>query len=162
MSRKVKKSEDAAIDLTPMIDVVFQLIIFFIVTIVVSEAKDEDVKLEYGPHGVPINPQDGNDSAAHKSVLIIDVGPHGRISVNNWPTSDAELRRTVRDRLRQQGNTFEIWIRGDYRVQHSFVRHVMDVCTSEGVGRVHFVAIQDPRTTPSIRHVEERRARVGR
>ena len=50
MSSK-RNQEQCTIDMTPMIDVVFQLIIFFIVTINVADQRDETIRLEMGPHG---------------------------------------------------------------------------------------------------------------
>ena len=65
---KAREQEPCTIDMTPMIDCVFQLIIFFIVTINMSESKDPDVRLEMGPHGQEIETED-----ATKSALVIDV-----------------------------------------------------------------------------------------
>ena len=42
---KKPKNEDVSLDMTPMIDVVFQLIIFFVVTLKMSDDKDTTIKL---------------------------------------------------------------------------------------------------------------------
>ncbi|MGI6391752.1 MAG: ExbD/TolR family protein [Kiritimatiellia bacterium] len=46
-----RSSEQCDIDMTPMIDVVFQLIIFFVVTIKFSSDVNPDIFLEDGKHG---------------------------------------------------------------------------------------------------------------
>ena len=43
-----KSQENPQLDMTPMIDVVFELIIFFVVTLTQATAKDETVRLEDG------------------------------------------------------------------------------------------------------------------
>ena len=43
-----KAQENPALDMTPMIDVVFELIIFFVVTLTEAQKKDETIELEDG------------------------------------------------------------------------------------------------------------------
>ena len=45
------KSEECAMDMTPMIDVVFQLIIFFVVTLKMTDDTNKDIILEEGKDG---------------------------------------------------------------------------------------------------------------
>ena len=142
--------------MTPMIDVVFQLLIFFIVTLTISDAKDKEVRLEFGPHGTEIDPGKGGTEAG-SVALIIDVGPKGRVSINNIEVTDRLLHDTVRNRLSRMGNAFQIWIRGDFDVQHGHVKRVMDICTNAGVGRVHFVAVKDPRTPETKKYINKPR-----
>ncbi len=127
--------------MTPMIDVVFQLIIFFIVTITMSEAKDDTIRLELGQNGQEV--ETGGDTA---SAVVIDVNRNGRISISNTTLSLPRLREIIHGRLNRMGNTFQVWIRGDARAQHDMIRKVMDTCTELGVGRVYFVAVKDART----------------
>ena len=44
--RRKRSSESCDIDMTPMIDVVFQMIIFFIVTMKMDENVNKDIILE--------------------------------------------------------------------------------------------------------------------
>ena len=94
MSKK-RNSDGAEPDMTPMIDVVFQLIIFFIVTINLSDAKDDTVRLELGVHGHPV--ESGADS--NVSALLIDVARNGRCSIANQTLKLSSLRDIVRRRL---------------------------------------------------------------
>ena len=153
MHKKKRKDGGCEVDMTPMIDVVFQMIIFFIVTLQMTEAKDKQVILEYGPNGEVI--KEGSQER-RTSVLIVDIGPTGRISVLNNPTTMAQLDTMVKSRLRAQGNTFQVWIRGDYRVQHGYVKSVMDTCSNAGVGNVHIISVSDPRTEPTKQSLRAR------
>ena len=149
---KARNSEGCTIDMTPMIDVVFQMIIFFIVTITITEAKDKDVKLEYGPNGEPIETK-GEKKA---SVIIIDVGKKGRVSINNQDTSETELYNIIKRRVDTRKTEFQVWIRGDYETPHAYVRRVMDICSKAGHGRVHIISIKDPRTPATKESFQKR------
>lgn len=138
---KARKQDPCTIDMTPMIDCVFQLIIFFIVTINMSENNDPDVRLELGKHGQEIESGESSSSA-----LILDVNRKGRVSIGNVSFNAAGLQKIISGRYRRYGANTQIWIRGDARASHDQIRKVMDVCTSMGIGRVSFVAVKDART----------------
>ena len=152
--RRSMSGEGSAIDMTPMIDVVFQLIIFFIVTINISEAKDESVRLEFAPHGIEVD----SGSSKSTSALVIDVSSRGRVSINNRALTVPELQKILMRRFKSIGNTFEVWVRGDARASHDMIRKVMDTCTASGIGRVSFVAVKDPRTPETRKFYESRRS----
>ncbi|MBR1608342.1 MAG: biopolymer transporter ExbD [Kiritimatiellae bacterium] len=157
MARR-KNQEGCDLNMTPMIDVVFQLIIFFIVTINIADAKDEDVRLELGVHGAEV--ETGGDAPA--SALVIDVSSKGRVSINNRDVDTAGLRQIMKQRYARYGSTFDVCVRGDARARHDYVRKVMDVCTSEGVGRVTFLAVKDARTPAQIKFLADRERRSRR
>ena len=56
MARKAQ--ENPVLDMTPMIDVVFELIIFFVVTLAEAQRKDETIELEDGKHGIVLVPEE--------------------------------------------------------------------------------------------------------
>ena len=149
MSKK-RETDGCEANMTPMIDVVFQLIIFFIVTINMSDARDPEVQLEFGKDGPEI--ESGDSTAA--TALTIDVNAKGRISLNNMTITEKQLQNMVRARVARQGNNFQLWVRGDYRARHDYIRKVMDVCSAEGLGRVSFIAIKDART-PDAKKFEQ-------
>lgn len=154
---KPRDIEPCSIDMTPMIDCVFQLIIFFIVTINMAENKDPEVRLEMGPHGQEI--ETGGDTAS--SALIIDVNHRGRVSIGNIALTQSNLQKIVRGRRSRYGNNTQVWIRGDARASHDMIRKVMDVCTASGIGRVSFVAVKDPRTPEQKDFFASRRSTRG-
>ena len=133
-----KLSENPQLDMTPMIDVVFELIIFFVVTLKMSVEKDETVQLEDGKHGIELTAEE-----LPPSHLVIDIAKNGRISMCNFTITPAEIRNRVRERKRKYGSEFPIMIRADYRTKHRFVKDVMDACTAEGVWKLSFVAVYD-------------------
>ena len=55
MHKKQHSSTDQCeMDMTPMIDVVFQLIIFFVVTLKMTQDRNEEIILEDGKNGVTL------------------------------------------------------------------------------------------------------------
>ncbi len=124
--------------MTPMIDVVFQMIIFFIVTIKMDESMNEEIILEDAPHGPLYKGED-------PTTMVIEVDRRGWLSINNVQLTEGKLRDIIRGRFRRFG-TFPVMIRADRRTEHRDVRKVMDLCTEIGIWRIDFAAIQEKKT----------------
>ena len=124
--------------MTPMIDVVFQLIIFFVVTLKMTNDVNKDIVLEDGKNGVTLTPDN-----MPPTTLEIEVDRRGRISIHNATLTESNLRDILRARVNKHGNEFPVLIRGDRRTQHEKVRKVMDICTSSGIWKLSFVAVQE-------------------
>ena len=133
-----KKQEVCELNMTPMIDVVFQLIIFFVVTLTMSEAKNEDISLALGPNGPEIDTKDPMSSLS----LVIEVDKKGNLSIGGMSIKPEQLRTMLQSRYNKYG-TFPVMIRGDAKARHRHIRVAMDIVTSCGIGRVSFVAIKE-------------------
>ena len=136
--------------MTPMIDVVFQLIIFFIVTINLEQNYNEDIILEDAPHAQTIKTQDQDPK-----TLIIEVDKRGWISLHGAVVDKQMLANLVRRRYISIGE-FPVLIRGDYRTRHRDIRSVMDICSSSGIWKITFAAIKEHHTES---HFEKTRTR---
>ena len=122
-----------------MIDVVFQLIIFFVVTLKMTTDVNPDIVLEDGKNGVILT-QDNMPP----STLEIEVDRRGRISIHNATLSPSMLSTIIKNRInRFNSNEFPVLIRADRRTQHEKVRKVMDICTGAGIWKLSFVAVQE-------------------
>jgi biopolymer transport protein ExbD len=124
--------------MTPMIDVVFQLIIFFVVTLKMTSDINQDIVLEDGKNGVTLT-QDNMPP----STLEIELDRRGRISIHNATLSESMLATILRNRCNKYGFEFPVLIRADRRTQHERVKRVMDICTGVGIWKLSFVAIQE-------------------
>ena len=135
MKRRKREVAGCAIDMTPMIDVVFQLIIFFIVCMSITKQINEDILLADGKHGTPI-----------KELLDpfeIEVDKSGNISLKNIRVSEAHLKHLLADRVRRLGGAnFPVLIRGDIRAEHREMRRVMDICSEVGLWKISFVVVE--------------------
>lgn len=133
MSRR--NSEGCEMDMTPMIDVVFQMIIFFVVTFKIDDNINEEIVLESAKDG-PLFDSD------NPTTLVIEVDRRGWLSINNLQLNEKSLRDIVRGRYKRFGS-FPVMIRADRRTQHKDVRKVMDICTASGIWRIDFAAIKE-------------------
>lgn len=123
---------EIGINLTPMIDVVFQLIIFFLVSSRMAKQEAQmELPLPVADHGVASRPEEGrrltlNILAGGGLVL---AGRH--IEVGELPTRLAEVMRAEQGRI-------ELRIRGDRQVPYAHVEPVLRACAQVGVWDVKF------------------------
>ena len=143
---KKPNNEDVSLDMTPMIDVVFQLIIFFVVTLKMSDDKDSTIKLEDGKAGTPITQEE-----LPPSQLTIDIARSGRVSLSNFELTDQMLAQKIQERKARYGSEFPCMIRADWRTKHRDVARVMNICTANGVWKLSFVAIKEAKGNMSAR-----------
>jgi biopolymer transport protein ExbD len=130
-------------NMTPMIDIVFQLIIFFVLTVDMNnKALDERIKLAMAPHGKAV---DGKD---HRE-FVIEVDEEGVARVSRTPISPNNLKATLLQIASQPGGrSTPIVIRADGRVPHAYVRGVMDTCANSGFWKLKFSAIKEEAEKP--------------
>ena len=139
---KKKQQEEAAIDMTPMIDIVFQLIIFFILTISLEEsAMDPDIIIADAPHGPLIE-------TTLPTEVLVEVTMGGKIKVNGASMSPSMLTSVLAARAQTYGsNNVEVMIRGDKRARHKTIRQAMDAAANAGLWRIKFQAMKEPAET---------------
>ena len=139
--KKHSSTDQCEMDMTPMIDVVFQLIIFFVVTLKMTQDRNKDIILEDGKHGVTLT-QDNMPP----TTLEIELSRGGRISIHNATLTRSWLRTMLKNRVNRHGNKFPVLIRADKSVSHDKVKEIMDLCTGAGIWKLSFVAIQEHKT----------------
>ncbi len=139
MARKTQ--ENPALDMTPMIDVVFELIIFFVVTLTEAQKKDETIELEDGQHGIVLTPEE-----LPPTHMQIDINEKGRISMGDRTMTPDEIQRRVAERRKKLGGEFPIMIRADFNTRHKEVAKVMNACTAAGIWKLSFLAIGEDKT----------------
>ena len=125
-------------NLTAMIDVVFQLIIFFVCTVNMQDkAIDDRIKLAMAPNGKV-------DNRKNPYEVKIDVNDKGVISIARYPMS-AKMLTTILNKARADARGVEVpvLIRADGRVKHETVRKVMDACTEAKIWKIKFTALKE-------------------
>jgi len=138
MARR-ERSEGSTVDMTPMIDVVFQLIIFFIVTVKLEQDINPDIILEHAPDAPAIERSDPR-------TTIIEVNRRGWISMHGAQLTKTQLQSILKAKFNRRGGQFPVLIRGDQRTRHKDIRAVMDMCTEIGVWKINFAAIKEKKT----------------
>jgi biopolymer transport protein ExbD len=126
MSRKVRvEDEDAAIDMTPMLDIVFIMLIFFIVTTVfVKEA------------GIEVNKPGASQSVMPKNAnIFIAVTENGDVWIDKRQV-DIDTVRANLERLMAEQPSDVIIIQADKDADYGVVIDVMDQIKSAGIDRI--------------------------
>ena len=138
-----KSQENPELDMTPMIDVVFELIIFFVVTLTEAAKKDETIEVEDGQHGIVLVADE-----MPPGYMQIDINAKGRISMGNVTMTKEQIKQRVEQRVKRLGTTeFPIMIRADFATEHKYVKDVMDACTAAKVWKLSFVAVGEEKDT---------------
>jgi biopolymer transport protein ExbD len=124
--------QEEGFNLTPLVDVVFLLLVFFLVaTTFAKEEVEMDLEL----------PEAGSGEAAEEPhLLIVNVLRDGVLKVDGREVSVDALRQKLRaaaDRNKDQ----EVQIRGDTDARHGRIVEVVDACLAASLERVSFAAL---------------------
>lgn len=116
----------AVLNLTPLIDVVFLLLIFFLVASRMSQEEHQlDIALPSAANAVPmtVEPQE----------LIVNIDQQGRLLVDAKPMSLEDFESMVRLLSVNNPTGNSVIIRGDRRVAFQAPIDVMNICLKYGV-----------------------------
>ena len=130
-----RQPEPAAMQLAPMIDIVFLLLIFFIVTWQFSRSETElNVSVPTAEEGADLN--------RAKGEIIINVLPDGTIRVDSATMDLLQLHAKLASIAKQFKNQ-PVRIRGDGQVAYQRIVEVIDTCQKAGIWNISF-ATQRP------------------
>ncbi|RMF42872.1 MAG: biopolymer transporter ExbD [Planctomycetota bacterium] len=114
-----------ALSLTPLIDVVFLLLIFFLVASRLSQEDQElDIPLPSAANAAPM--------IAQPQEMIVNIDKEGALFVNGRFLSEAEFERLLRQAVADNPAGPAVIIRADRRVPLQTPVHVMDMCLKWG------------------------------
>ncbi|MGC6508438.1 MAG: ExbD/TolR family protein [Myxococcota bacterium] len=123
MNFKIKVREEVRLELTPLIDVTFQLILFFMVSTNFNEAPGIEVELPQASTEQII--QDSKD-------LEIWLTADSELFVEQTPVDKAELKEKIALALQTNQGVLVV-IKADEDVAHARVVEVMDLAQELGV-----------------------------
>ena len=123
MAKRQEKGLGESPDLTPMIDIVFQLLIFFMVTAVFAVTPGLDIKL----------PEAEEAQAPEKENLFIVVDQDGNMKLNHQTVTFSNLKDKIQEKRQLLDNTTMIIIQGDERATHGQIVQIMDIARQVGV-----------------------------
>lgn len=116
---------DPAIDLTPVIDTVFNLLIFFLVGTTFLQAEREmKIALPFAASAAPIS--------AMLQDLIVNVDAQGQIIVGGRTIWAEDLRAMVKQAVSNNAQQ-KVTVRGDRATPYASIVAVLDVCKGEGI-----------------------------
>jgi len=124
----LKRGEGVEINMAPLIDMVFILLIFFLVT--TSFVKEAGVDVER-PVAATAQPKKGN--------IIVAVTHEGQIFIENREV-DIRSVRALMERFRAENPEASVVILADRRSQTGLVIQVLDQCRLAGIKEVSIAA----------------------
>jgi biopolymer transport protein ExbD len=125
-------SGTVGINMTPMIDVVFQLIIFFLVT---NHLVKQEAQMQ-----LPLPIAESGQAAVEENIprLTINVLADGTLMLAGRTMSASELFVQLREKLQDVGSGLQIRIRSDRNVPYRFVEPILLACARAGIWDVFF------------------------
>ncbi len=142
MNLRPHRREPADINLTPLIDVVFLLLIFFMV----STTFKDDARLR-----VQLPQAQGEDVPAEEPAMIrVVIDRSGRYFVNDQALVDAKTATLVKVLIEQRGKdtSLPVLIQADANTPHQAVMTAMDAASQAGLHRIAFAATRPDSETP--------------
>lgn len=155
---KTNSDQPIEMDMTPMIDVVFQLIIFFILITDMTQSDLEELRLPVAQNAI----QDKPDPKVVRPVL--NILPDGVMITKRRrlydPEKDdlTEVERYLADQARMMPKEFDkdvnaelpknpLLIRADKNSEFKYIQKVMEVCGKKGIQiwKLQLAASEDPK-----------------
>ena len=126
------KGGEVGFNMTPMIDVVFQLIIFFLVS---SHLAKQEVQFKLP---LPTAQSGLKDKPTEKPRLTVNVLADGTLLLAGRQVTAEELRARLAERQNDLGKDVEVRIRGDRTTAYKHVEPVMLACARSGIWNVSY------------------------
>jgi len=133
MKLKLPKKDDVEIDMAPMIDMVFLLLIFFMVASVVVTNK---VKVSLPESKSAKVPED------IKGRLVLSVDANDQIYIGMVPVTIDELKEIVSAELDLDPN-LRLMIRADERVEFRVNKEIMIACGEVGATDLIYASFEE-------------------
>ncbi|MHC4992644.1 MAG: ExbD/TolR family protein [Planctomycetota bacterium] len=125
MIRSRTESSGASIEMTPIIDMVFLLLIFFLVATTFHQTEREmQVALPQAAFAGPIS--------TSLREIIVNVDKDGNIIVSGRTVSPEDLRVLIEEAVAVNPEQ-KVTVRGDRRTAYANVVRVLDICKGSGI-----------------------------
>ena len=119
------ESSAPSIELTPIIDMVFLLLIFFLVATTFQQSEREmQIALPETESGGPIS--------ISLKELIVNVAGDGSIVVGGQTIEPESLRAMIGEAVKTNPEQ-KVTVRGDREATYSAIARVLDICKASGI-----------------------------
>lgn len=128
------------VNMTPMIDVVFLLIIFFLVS---SHLARQESRMELA---LPVAKSGKDDIDFETPRVTVNVTPEGTLLIAGRQLAIEQLPATLAELRKQEGDNLEVRIRSSRQTPYSRVEPIMLACTQSNIWNVSYAVYrEDPR-----------------
>ena len=129
-----RKQHPLHLDITPLVDVVFLLLIFFMVTTTFSSAREMRLNLPRAETGEKIE--------ENKQQVVVTVDKTGHYSIQGKPIADGQVKSGLAaaiagDRMRT------VAIQADKKASHGAVVRILDAARSLNLNRLVIATLPD-------------------
>ncbi|AOE49357.1 ExbD/TolR family protein [Kangiella sediminilitoris] len=121
MANDKRKQEDVEIDMTPMLDIVFIMLIFFIVTTVFVKQAGVDV----------VKPSATTAEERKNAYIFVAIDDKNTITIDKTTVQPAEVKSKIQS-LRTENLEGEVVIQADKKARAGLVLKVIDFAKSAG------------------------------
>lgn len=135
-------SRAVGFDMTPMIDIVFQLIIFFLLT---GHMVKQEAHMQLALAAAASGQEQENDEQPR---VTINVQSDGQVFLGSGRLSAEELGPRLKEKLEESGQGLEVRIRSDRRAPYRLVEPVLLACARAGVWNVTIAVIRPEGARP--------------
>ncbi len=125
--------EDGEVDLTPMIDIVFLLIVFFMTVANMITAEKKPIEVP-----VALNSTLPEDYGERTTVTVM---ADGSLYSGVYDVTLDELSKILVS-AREEDPSVRVYLRADSAAEHQFVNDVMKACAAAGLSNVIFASYQ--------------------
>lgn len=129
-------SGGTSINMTPMIDVVFLLIIFFLVSSHMAK-QENNVPLEL-PTAVS-----GLSDTVDRATLVVNILPSGVWKVGSGVVDTASFPDVLRQRQRETAEPLRLKIRTAASVPYSQIEPLLFAASQAGIGDIVFSVVEE-------------------
>lgn len=124
-------------NMTPMIDVVFLLIIFFLVS---SHMAQQEVQVELD---LPTASSGHDQTEDNRPRVTVNVMEDGQVQLAGELVGQETLARRLGVEIQESGNDLEVRIRADRKVPYSAVEPILIACTQARIWNVTFAVTRE-------------------
>lgn len=162
MHKYVKQDASVEMDMTPMIDIVFLLIIFFMIVTELSNLEIEEVVLPLADQAKVVEQQPGAREVKVNVVVKDRNTGDGTIIVGGQPMKRKDLTRFLKTETEifdkweanpsdpeQKDSLLEVLIRIDQGAQSKFIQDVFAACKDAKIYKVRFAALSESAGEPN-------------
>ena len=135
MNFRHKKPEELDVNVTPLIDVVFLLLIFFMVSTTFDRQSELNIELPEAS---------GEITESDKVEIEVFIGPTGKFTINGNEIINTQIDTLLRALREAAGNENEprVIIAADKNTPHQAVMTAMDASRQMGFVNITFAAVK--------------------
>jgi len=130
MQFKERRKKDIHLDITPIVDTVFNLLIFFALSLNFTSPSSLPIKLPKIA---------SKDFFKQQEQITIEITKEGEIFLNQTAETHDSLQKKL-VHLKSQSPESKVVLRADERVYHGKVVIIMDLCKKAGFNKISIAA----------------------